>query len=105
MTDQRRFDMIYLNKRGVQTTNDWAYYRLTSIGGQDRDPIEACLITWPEFKDIDSLADTSTASVWTPGLTGLQGAFATLEEFLKIRWNIEHESSVVIGIRARGQED
>jgi len=102
MTDKMRFDTIFLNKRGDDLTTNWAYYRLTSIGGQNNDPIEACLVRWPTFNDIDSLADESTASVWTPGITGLGVAYGTMNDFLKNKWNIDHTNSTVIGLIVRG---
>jgi hypothetical protein len=103
MNDKMLFDAIYLNKRGSDATNNWAYYRITSIGGEDNDPIEACLVSWPAFQDVDSLADESTARVWTPGITGLRIARSTLKEFLRNKWGIEHEDSTVIGLIIRNE--
>jgi hypothetical protein len=103
MTDKMRFDTIFLNKRGDDLTNNWAYYRLTNIGGQNNDPIEACLVSWPAFKDIDSLPDENTASVWTPGITGLLVAHVTVKEILKNKWGIDHADSTVIGLIVRDE--
>lgn len=103
MNDKMRFDTIFLNKRGDDLTNNWAYYRLTSIRGRDNDPIEACLVSWPTFRDIDSLGDESTASVWTPGITGLRVAHVTMKEFLKNKWDIDHSDSTVIGLIIRNE--
>jgi hypothetical protein len=89
MNDKMRFDTIFLNKRGDDLTNNWVYYRLTSIGGQNNDPIEACLVSWPTFQDINSLADERTASVWTPGITGLRVAHVTMKEFLQNKWGVD----------------
>jgi hypothetical protein len=86
MTDKMRFDTIFLNKRGDDLTNNWAYCRLTSIGGQNNDPTEACLVIWPAFKDINSLANEKATSVWTPGITGLHVAHVTMKEFLMSKW-------------------
>lgn len=80
-----------------------AGYRLTSIGGQNNDPIEACLVSWPTFKDIDSLVDESTASIWTPGITGQAVAHLTMKEFLKNKWGIDHADSTVIGLIVRNE--
>jgi hypothetical protein len=41
--------MIYLDKRGSNFDNDWAYYRITSEGGMG-DPIELCLVKWPTLE-------------------------------------------------------
>jgi hypothetical protein len=98
-----RFDTIYLNKRGDELTDNWAYYRLTSIGGKDNDPIEACLVSWPKFKDFDSSGDERTAKVWTPGITGLRLAQPTMKELLKNKWGIEHTDSTLIGLIVRDE--
>jgi hypothetical protein len=103
MNDKMRFDTIFLNKRGDDLTNNWAYYRLTSIGGQNNDPIEACLVSWPTFQDINSLADERTASVWTPGITGLRVAHVTMKEFLQNKWGVDHTDSTVIGLILRDE--
>jgi hypothetical protein len=50
------------------------------------------------MEDLDTLSDEATASVWTPGITGLSIASPTIEEFLKNRWNIDHSTSVLIGL-------
>jgi hypothetical protein len=102
MADLRQIDSIYLNTRGDNLTNNWAYYRIRSIGGGLNDPIEACLVKWPTMEDLDSLSDEVTASVWTPGITGLTVASPTMEEFLKNKWNIDHSTSVLIGLIPRG---
>lgn len=103
MADKMHFDMIFLNScDGDQTTNNWVYYRLTSVGGQNNDPIEACLVSWPDFKDIDSPVDENTASVSTPGITGLKGAHLTVTELLKNKWGIDHSASIMIGLIRRG---
>lgn len=103
MADKRRIDSIYLNTRNDDSlTNNWAYYRVNSIGGNDNDPIEACLVSWPTFEDINSLSDEATASVWTPGITGLAVAYPTMIEFLKNKWGIDHSTSILIGLIPRG---
>ncbi len=103
MTDKMRINTIYLNRRGNDLTNNWVYYRLTSIGGQNNDPIEVCLVSWPTFMDIDSLANERTASVWTPGITGLRVAHDAMNELLKNNWDIDHADSSVIGLIVRDE--
>ena len=102
MTDKLQIDSIYLNTRNDNLTNNWAYYRIRSIDGGLRDPIEACLVKWPTMEDLDSLCDEATASVWTPGITGLAVANPTMRDFLKNKWNIDHSTSILIGLIPRG---
>ena len=79
----------------------WAYYRITSIGGKDGDNIEVCLVRWPGFEDIDIVGDEDKAIVVNPGDTGYASAFPNVCELLMKKWKIDHEQSVLIGIRAR----
>jgi hypothetical protein len=102
MTDVLQIDSIYLNTCDDNLTNNWAYYRIRSIGGCLNDPIEVCLVKWPTMEDLDSISDETTASVWTPGITGLAGASTTMEEFLRNKWGIDHSTSVLIGLISRG---
>ena len=102
MTNIGRIDTIWLNTRNDNLTNNWAYYRTRSIGGYENDPIEACLVNWPTFEDIDSLSNEAAASVWTSGITGLAIANETMTEFLKNKWGIDHSTSVCIGLIPRG---
>jgi hypothetical protein len=103
MTDRFQLDSIYLNTRNDNVTNNWAYYRIRSVGGASNDPIEACLVKWPTMEDLDSVSDEATASVWTSGITGLASAESTMEEFLHNKWGIDHSSSVLIGLIPRGR--
>jgi hypothetical protein len=94
-------DSIYLNKRGNETfTGVWVYYRLTSLGKLG-DSIEVALLTWPDFKDIDVVGDIDKAVVVNPGDTGYVSAYPNFTTLLQKKWNIDHEKSVVIGIRVR----
>jgi hypothetical protein len=95
-------DSIYLNKRGHEfETWLWAYYRVTSLGGREGDHIEICLVEWPTFKDIDMVGDEKKASVINPGDTGFTSAYPNLCDLLQRKWNVDHELSVLIGIRPR----
>ncbi len=95
-------DSIYLNKRGTENwTSAWAYYRITSIGGQMGDPIEVALVKWPTFEDIDVVGDLDKAVVTNPGDTGYTSALTNFTDLLQKKWHIEHEQSVLIGLRGR----
>jgi hypothetical protein len=94
-------DSIYLNKRGdYQNTSSWAYYRVTSFGNMD-DHIEACLVEWPTFKDLDVVGEEKFAVVVNPGDTGYVSAHPNLCELLKKKWNIVHDIDDLIGLRVR----
>jgi hypothetical protein len=101
MAGIRRFDLIWMNTQNDNLTDNWVYYRTSSIGGQKNDPMEACLVKWPTFEDLDSLSDERAASVWTPGITGLAVANQTMTVFLKNKWNIDHATSIPIGLIPR----
>jgi hypothetical protein len=99
---QQVMDSIYLNKRGhEQNTSHWAYYRVTSLGGGLGDHIQVCLVQWPSFSDIDVVGDAKKATVVNPSDTGYNSAFPNLLELLSKKWNIDHEQSTLIGLRAR----
>jgi hypothetical protein len=98
----RVLDSIYLNKRDhPQDSSHWAYYRVTSLGGDVGDHIEVCLLKWPSLTDIDVIGDEIKASVVNPADTGFNSAFPNLCDLLKRKWNIEHEQSILIGARVR----
>ena len=95
-------DSIYLNKRGNESfTNVWAYYRITSVGGDLGDHIELALLTWPDFRDIDVVGDLDKAVVVNPSDTGYNSAYPNTIQLLAKKWNIDHEQSVLIGLRFR----
>ncbi len=94
-------DSIYLNKRGQpRNSQHWAYYRVASLGN-DRDNIEVCLIEWPSFKDIDVLGDEFKAIVVNASDTGYESAHPNLCDVLKNKWNIDHETSELLGVIQR----
>ncbi len=94
-------DTIYLNKRGNESnTSSWAYYRITSRGNEG-DPIELSLLTWPEFEDMDVVGDLDKAIVVNPSDTGYRSAYPNFTDLLQRKWNINHEQSILIGFRAR----
>jgi hypothetical protein len=96
-------DSIYLNKRGHELdTRHWAYYRVTSLGGNDGDHIQVCLLTWPLLSDIDVVGEEDKAPVINPADTGFRSAYPNLCGLLGQKWNIDHEQSTLIGMRVRG---
>ena len=95
-------DTIYLNKRQNESdTREWAYYRVTSIGGQEGDDIQVCLLKWPKFEDIDVVGEEKKAVVVNSADTGFVSAYPNLCQLLSRKWNIDHEQSVLIGLRER----
>jgi hypothetical protein len=99
-------DSIYLNKRGhEQDTQHWAYYRVTSLGGQLGDHIQVCLLAWPLLSDIDVVGEEDKALVVNPADTGFIYAYPNLCKLLKKKWNIDHEQSILIGMRVRGSSN
>jgi hypothetical protein len=96
--DMQLMDSIYLNKRGNDhDTSVWAYYRLTSLGGNLGDHIELCPITWPALED----SETPVLLVCDTGYTS---ALPNTVEHLKTKWDINHESSTLIGLRVSERE-
>jgi hypothetical protein len=93
-------DSIYLNHPGGNQ-NHWVYYRLTSLGGKEGDHIEICLVSWPDFKDIDVVGDEKKASVINPGDTGFTSAYPNFTNLLLRKWGVNHEESILIGMRVR----
>jgi len=66
-------DSIYLNKRNNNAeTSEWAYYRLTSLGGSEGDHIQVCLLEWPSLSDIDVVGDEKKAVVINPWRHGIR---------------------------------
>ena len=98
-----RADMIYLDKRGSNLDNDWAYYRITSEGGVG-DPIELCLVKWPTFEDIDEIVSPESAVVVNQGDTGYTSAYDNFGKVLKKKWNIRHSDDKLIGMIFRGAD-
>ena len=99
MGKQQMVDAIYLNKRGhPQLTSEWAYYRISSLG-RIGDPIELCLVSWPDFRDIDDVVSPDKAVVVNPFDTGYTSAHPNLLAVLKAKWNIEHRDEDLIGLR------
>jgi len=95
-------DTIYLNKRGKEAeTWFWAYYRITSLGGQEGDHIEVSLLTWPTFDDINVVGDLDKAIVVNASDTGYTSAYPNVCDLLQKKWKIDHEQSVLIGFRPR----
>lgn len=95
-------DSIYLNKRGHETeTAHWAYYRVTSLGGNEGDHIQVCLLTWPLLSDIDVVGEEDKAPVVNPSDTAFNSAYPNLCGLLANKWNIDHEQSILIGMRVR----
>ncbi|MGA2083954.1 MAG: hypothetical protein ABSG60_00360 [Terracidiphilus sp.] len=94
-------DSIYLNRRNSGETKDWVYYRITSEGGKDRDPVTVCRVEWPTFKDIDKIWDENAAIVTTPGVTGYIPAYEQTCALMKNRWDVDHETSALIGFLSR----
>jgi hypothetical protein len=95
-------DSIYLNKRGHdQDTRHWVYYRVTSLGGKFSDHIQVCLLAWPLFSDIDVVGEEDKAPVVNPADTGFIYAYPNLCNLLTKKWNVDHEQSILIGIRER----
>ena len=95
-------DSIYLNRRGHdQNTRHWAYYRVTSLGGDVGDHIQVCLLAWPGLTDIDVVGEETKAPVVNPSDTGFTSAYPNLCSLLQNKWNIDHNQSVLIGMRAR----
>jgi hypothetical protein len=94
-------DTIYFNTRGNEfSTWVWAYYRITSKG-QTGDNIEVCLLKWPSFEDINIIGDEHKAVVVNPADTGYNSAYPNVCELLKNKWGIDHEKSILIGLRPR----
>lgn len=94
-------DAIYLDKRGSWVTSDWAYYRITSLGGQEGDHIEVCLVKWPTFADLDMVGDEKKSAVINPWDTGFASAYPNFCVLLKNKWNITHTDEGLIGLRPR----
>lgn len=95
-------DSIYLNKRGhEQNTQHWAYYRVTSLGGGLGDHIQVCMLEWHSLSDIDIVGDEDKASVLNPADTGFNSAYPNLCNLLNKKWSINHEQSILIGMRVR----
>jgi hypothetical protein len=96
-------DLIWLDKFGDDDDNDtskWKYYR-SSSRGEDQDPIEVALVTFPSLEDIDFVGDVLSARVTTPGETGMATAWDRVGRVLHNKWGIERERSILIGIRVR----
>jgi hypothetical protein len=95
-------DSIYLNKRGNDSeTGRWAYYRITSLGGELGDHIEVCTLEWPSLEDINVVGDEKKAPVINPADTGFNSAYPNVCDLLRSKWKIDHEKSVLIGMRGR----
>jgi hypothetical protein len=83
MAKRQMVDSIYLNKGSKpMDTGQWNYYRISSFGEMG-DPIEICLLKFPEFD------------------TGYESAYPNLLAVLKSKWNIEHSDEDLIGFRVR----
>jgi hypothetical protein len=99
MPKKQMVDCIYLNKRDRrQETRAWAYYRVSSFGSVG-DSIELCLLSFPEFRDIDDVVSPDNAVVVNPFDTGYISAYPNLLGVLKSKWNISHRDEDLIGIR------
>lgn len=88
-----RIDLIFLDRQDSDLTNDWKYFRLTSIG----DNIEVCPVTFPDCND-------SGVPTQTPGVVGLAVAYHKTTELLKHQNLIDRNRSILIGMRERATQ-
>jgi hypothetical protein len=96
----RELDLIYLNKRGNESDDsEWTYYRTTPVAGlgisagEDGSTVQVCRVTWPDLKDTAEIVDT-------PGAVGYTSAHPNVVALLS-GWGIDHNKSVLIGVRER----
>ena len=84
-------DLIYVDKRDSNWTNEWKYYRVTPIAKTN---IEVCEVDFPTLLD-------RCVAPQTPGIVVLEAAHRINVKLLAKNYGIVHEQAVLIGVRWR----
>ena len=80
-------DLYYVDKRNSNVTNNWKYYRVTSVG---KISIETCEVEFPSLKD-------KGAPTQHPWIVGLAAAHEIKGRHLKTL-GIRQDSAILIGL-------